>query len=691
MNLRYIIRLATIALLLQTLSWTAFSQPDYPGPAYGISVASFAEVFYADRSIAEIVFTSEDLDGTTVYAVAQNDEHRTITETVERDYLLFYDLEPHTEYQLYAILPTGDSMHLPSVYVQGGDRFQVEVSLPMFNELSSWVRNPGKDNMIERLAAMPCVTRAERLAVWQAFHWDKRPFRIPAPDEWTIRDHAPFVGDARDVFVVDEEKPSVDSCTCKLVLQMQDYVRPRFGNFSIQEDNANGRRWNINPIETLYNQQQGALGNSPEYGLMQYWKEEGPIKKHNLASYRSKNYNCSYSYYKFWSSMESPSTVFPHYYYQSFNMMCTNYQFEPSSCGCNKTIKLKAEYEANITATANPVSSPCANQSKKGESKVEEYAAVVVTRDGIDSPIYAKAGRAGVTAVSNTVPNTSYMRNWASFATQLNSTINNIITNDTSGADTINFGSLLGSLLTAVYTNQYDTVLGGTKTISPSLVGSTLKTLTLKPNEPIRAWLYSAHSHWVWGYGNWDVSNWTSSSGYLATVMMPQGTTAQCCSKPLARWALGTMPGAPMSQSVVQELVGLHVDIGTNVYPNLPDDPPMGVQIWGEIGRQLGYNVANCPDPADIELRTLGQSTSNSSVPTWQVLNHTGTISLLGNSAGELLQYRVTDLQGRVLAKGATHNESGVFYKPSAELPLGTLLFIQVRSASLTQTFKILL
>ncbi len=457
---------------------------------------------------------------------------------------------------------------------------EIRVSDALFRRISLYTsQKEGAMPLNQYIESLPDVSVQEKTYFLQAFLMKGRSL----PNEMVGKLPTTYVRDVLDLDPKDNDGETPSPCVCEFVVNQGSYAIP---------DGIAGN----NSIDRILDYQGDKLGASSRW----WWesKEGGPAKyqqiatdgwKENLGEKKGRIFERGAS--------SETSNMSPNYAKLSYTFLCVNFPAAtPSECGCDKKIKLSAEYTSKVNVRATTRSG--GGFEKKSWARASDFASFLIVKNNV--PTVSQAVEIVQTG-SNVF--TAECSGGVAVSEVLNSAAD-VVGSITSVIAAVNTGQIqgIGQAAQGLITSVAGTfkLFEQEKPCTPSVDAmNTLvqnsRVIVLKPNEPVTAVLLSGSRLEAGGQRSWDSHARINSDFYLTGVLLGSNSATgedHCCTDYSAQWVYATENRPVTGLTIpVNNFIFSAINGAGNITIN--GVPSVGSNFCG--GTEIGHATADFP------------------------------------------------------------------------------------------------
>jgi hypothetical protein len=369
-------------------------------------------------------------------------------------------------------------------------------------------------------------------------------------------------------------------CLCEFILNQ--------GSFAIPDKIAENHS-----IDRVTDAQNGPFGNASRWWYNS--SDAGPAKFQHVSSDGWKDGPQNYNKIFENGAGGQNSGKSPNYAKMSYTFLCVNYpNATPEECGCDKTIRVKAEYTSKVDVRATIRNGCCGD--KKSWALAQDFATLFVSRDNANSLADVQILDAGSNILkaecSGGVPVSTLIKSAGDIA----GSVINIIKSVKSG-QLDDLGTGVQGLTNGIATvfEAFEKEADCEMTNSQNTLVQSSSTITLKPNQPLTVVLLSGSRLEAGGKRSWDSRAQVNSDFYLTGVLLGSNSApgeSHCCTDYSAQWVYATENRVPTS---LQIPINNHIFSCINGAGNITVNgvPYVGSNYSG--GSEIGHATADYP------------------------------------------------------------------------------------------------
>jgi hypothetical protein len=539
-------------------------------------------VQYQTKAIAQVTIKSNGLRTDNLAFSTKGDGRLTpIRSTGDGKTALLDNLQKNQVYQIKGYNTCGQQVVLAefNTYPFRSGQDPIRVSDALFGHLSRYTALKDKAQPLHTFVAnLPNVTVEEKSSFLQKMIAADNPFPNESIGTIPIR----YITGILDGTIDDTGGNDPSPCMCEFVVNQGSYAIPD----AVAETNF---------IERVNDYSNGAWSTSRwwwesrEGGNAKYQQIATDGWKENLGEPKGKVFERGAS--------GQNSNMSPNYAKLSYTFLCVNFPAAtPTECGCDKKIRVSAEYVSKVDVRATTRSGW--HGKKKAHAQVSDFAAFMVVKH--NEPTVAQAVEV-VSAGSNVF--TAECEGGTAVSDVLDS-VSNVVGSITSVIAAINTGqiqdigqssaSLLGSV------GGVFKVFEQIKPCTPSInAQNTLvqnsKEIVLKPNQPISIALLSGSRLEAGGFKSWDSHARINSDFYMTGILLGSNSATgeeHCCTDYSAQWVYATENRPSTALTIpVNNFIFSNMNGAGNITIN-------GVPSFGSnftSGTEIGHATADFP------------------------------------------------------------------------------------------------
>jgi hypothetical protein len=375
-----------------------------------------------------------------------------------------------------------------------------------------------------------------------------------------------------------DEEPK--TCLCEFILNQ--------GSFAIPDKIPENLT-----IDRVHDASNGPFGNASRWWYNS--TEAGPAKFRHVSSDGWKDGNTKYKKIFDNGAGGENSGKSPSYAKMSYTFLCVNYpNATPEECGCNKIIRVKAEYTSKVDTRATTRNCWCAD--RESWALAQDFAALFVSRDNTNTLADVQILDAGSNILraecSDGVPASALINSAGAIAGSVVNIIKAVKTGQLSDLGT-GIEGLTQGISSVFEANEKHSDCEQTYSQNTLVQSST--TLTLKPNEPLSVVLLSGDRLEAGGKRAWDSRAQVNSDFYLTGVLLGSNSApgeTHCCTDYSAQWVYATENRVISS---LQIPINNHIFSSINGAGNITVN---GVPYVGNnysSGSEIGHATADFP------------------------------------------------------------------------------------------------
>jgi hypothetical protein len=555
-----------------------YARPDCVVP----TVKSVGVIRYTTKSIAKVTLQSTGAESANLSLRVKGDAGSGLSVTSTQGAIMLDNLQPNRAYEVRGVNSCGQPVTITEFttypYRPGEDG--IRVSDALYRHIVAYTAIKERAQPLHKyIESLPDVDAFEKNEFVSTFFFKQAILS----DALIGRSLTPYVQDYLDGKLTEtggDPEPKSD-CLCEFILNQ--------GSFAIPDKIAE----NLS-IDRVTEASDGPFGNASRWWYNS--TEAGPAKFQQVSSDGWKDGSTNYKKIFENGAAAESSGKSPNYAKMSYTFLCVNYPTAtPTECGCNKTIRVKAEYTSKADVRATVRDGCCGD--KKSWALAQEFSCLFVSRDNTNTLADVQVLDAGSNILkaecSGGVPVSELIKTAGDIAS---SVINIVKAVKTGQLDDLGTGVQAFTNSIAAVFQPFEKEVACEMTNSQSTLVQSSTSLILKPNEPLSVVMLSGSRLEAGGKRSWDSRAQVNSDFYLTGVLLGSNSApgeTHCCTDYSAQWVYATENRVPTS---LQIPVNNHIFSSINGAGNITVNgiPYVGSNYCG--GSEIGHATADYPN-----------------------------------------------------------------------------------------------